>query len=148
MNKPSQNNEEREIVLFYPTDSLMRQVAEWAAECPGMSVRVVTPTTPSAVRRALGERSLALLDATERPLQAMDALVHVIEEKGADGAAVYTERVHEGLEIFIRMRGVLLLLGPMPTEEWQDLLCVLRRRNTVAPGRLPPLRVVRWSATA
>ncbi len=34
---------------------------------------------------------------------------------------VYTEVVHEGLELLVRRLGVILLLGPMSVSEWDDL---------------------------
>ena len=31
---------------------------------------------------------------------------------------MYSERMHEGLEMFVRSRGALLLLGPLSEAEW------------------------------
>ena len=38
---------------------------------------------------------------------------------GVGAAAMYTERMREGLELFVRSRGAQLLLGPLAEAEWE-----------------------------
>ena len=148
MNKYTWKTEERDVVLLYPTDSLREQVADWAARSPGMCVRVVSPATPSDIRRELSGQSVVLVDATEHPAEAQEALEHVIEDHGTNSVALYTERMHEGLELFARLRGVLFLLGPTPQDEWGEVLGVFRRRHEFRVKEQPWLRLVRWPASA
>lgn len=49
-------------------------------------------------------------------MSALDELASLLD---ARHLAVYTERMHEGLERFVRVRGILLLLGPVEAAQWQ-----------------------------
>ena len=55
---------------------------------------------------------MVLIDATDDHAQAIDVFLQAITQLGADAVAVYTEVVHDGLELFVRGHGSLMLLGP------------------------------------
>ncbi len=65
---------------------------------------------------------LAVIDATEDPAQASDAFLQSVGVLSAEAVAVYTERIHDGLELLVRMLGAPLILGPMSMEEWDEFL--------------------------
>jgi hypothetical protein len=114
-----------ELLLLYPTPALTGQVGLWVGRDARWSLRTCEAGGPAEIRRAAGEAGLVLIDATDRPALAASALSHVLTVRRP--VAVYTEIVHEGLELYVRVRGVLLLLGPMPPASWRSFF----RRNLV-----------------
>ena len=50
--------------------------------------------------------------------QAADAFSEAAGQLGAGATAMYTECMHDGLELFVRSRGAQLLLGPLTDVEW------------------------------
>ena len=69
----------------------------------------------------LTDADLTIIDATDRPQEALATLARVHGASDRLTVAVYSERMHEGLELFVRQRGILLLLGPMEQHEWEAL---------------------------
>ncbi len=65
---------------------------------------------------------MAVIDASEDPAQAVDVFLQAVGMLGIGAVAVYVEKTHEDLELFVRMMGALLLLGPMSMEEWESFL--------------------------
>ncbi len=126
------NGQGQDVVLFYAEQSLVEQIAGFACKRRRLFVRLVSSCNPAVVNAALSNAGFALIDATERPARAMDLLEYMLPQLGREGLAVYTERVYEGLEVFVRVRGALLLLGPMEPAEWSGLFQPLRK----APFRL------------
>ena len=124
-----------DVVLFYAEQSLTEQIVGFACKRRRLFVRSVSSCNPAVVNDALSNAGYSLIDATERPARAMDLLEYVLPRVGRERLAVYTERVYEGLEIFVRVRGVLLLLGPMTPTEWSGLFRPLRKEplRAVAP---------------
>jgi hypothetical protein len=117
-----QANSACELVLLYPCDSLYGQVVEEVGLCQRASLVTVTSTRPGAIRRAAAGAALVLVDVTEQICQAMAALDELAPILEPQRLAVYTERMHEGLERFVRVRGILLLLGPLEHAHWRGLL--------------------------
>ena len=117
----------QEVVLFYAEQSLAEQITSFACKRRHLFVRLVSSCNPAVVNAALSNAFFALIDATERPARAMDLLEYILPQVGRERMAVYTERVYKGLEIFVRVRGVLLLLGPMEPTEWPGLFRPLRK---------------------
>jgi hypothetical protein len=110
-----------EIVVFYPGSSLQEQVATWVdghAEC---RLEASFAKSLPGIRVALDKAAVALLDATEDPCQATDAFSQAVSRLGVQAVAVYTETMHEWLELFVRIRGALLLFGPLSTRQWEEL---------------------------
>lgn len=110
-----------DIVLFYPGASLTDQVAGWSERHPQCSLEVSFAKTVPGIRQALSSADAAVLDATADPGQAMAAFSQAVAKLGAYSVAVYTERMHEWLELSVRIRGALLLLGPMDSSQWEGL---------------------------
>lgn len=111
-----------EIALFYPSGSLAKQAAAWGRRHPECAVRLLfTPWLP-AIRAALYEADVALVDATHDDARAIDAFSQSATQLGAQATAVYSEQLHEGLELFVRSRGSLLLWGPLSDAQWDELL--------------------------
>lgn len=107
------------LLVFYPTQSLAREIAAWSVGRGDCRVELVGARGVNEVRDAIRRADAVLVDATGDHGQAVDALVMALRAVGAAKTAVYTERMHEGLEPFVRRQGVLLLLGPLHGAEWQ-----------------------------
>ncbi len=123
------NSITREVLLLHPGPSLLGQVAEWARHCEKLSVRVSDATGLRALESALAGSDLAVVDAAEDPQRAMDSLQLCLAELDPRSVAVYTERTDPALEIFTRVRGSALLLGPMESDEWDAFFRGLAGRD-------------------
>lgn len=125
------------VVLFYSTESLLAQVSEWVHARRQVCLSLCSSTLARTICDSLAGADVALFDATESPGRAMDALQRGLEMTDAGAMAVYTEVMHEGLELFVRVRGTLLLLGPQSLTEWdgffQGMLEMIHRHGL--PGR-------------
>jgi hypothetical protein len=108
-----------EVVLFLAEESLLFQVATWVRTERRYSLRLVSSCDPLATARALDEAVIAIVDATREPGEALAVLERSIRRLGPGRLAVYSERMHDGLELFVRVRGAPLLLGPMSPPEWE-----------------------------
>lgn len=108
------------IAICYPTESLSGQVSRWSRGRDECRVETVSARTASAIRGALDGAHLALVDASDDHAQAIDLFSQAVARMGARHASVYTERMHEGLESFVRTQGAWLLLGPLTDEQWED----------------------------
>ncbi|MCK4623767.1 MAG: hypothetical protein KAV00_00515 [Phycisphaerae bacterium] len=112
------NYEMKDVVLFYAGKSLLEQAGNWVDGQPNLFLRLVSSRSRPVVNKALSEASAVIVDITEHPDTAMDVFQYAVGRPESGELAVYTERSHEGLEIFVRSRGVLLLLGPLNPAEW------------------------------
>jgi hypothetical protein len=108
-----------EIVLFYAEESLLYQVAGWARSEGRFSMRLVSSRDPAVIAHALDDAVVAVIDATRQPGEAMAVLERALPRIGPRRVAVYSEQLHNGLEVFVRVRGVALLAGPMGQPEWE-----------------------------
>jgi hypothetical protein len=109
-----------EIVVFYPDDSLQEQVAAWSERHPECGVSSSSAKGLTGIRKMLRNADVALLDATVDAARTMPAFAQAVAKLGAGRVAVYTETMHEWLELAVRVRGVLLLLGPLSSQQWED----------------------------
>ena len=107
------------IVVFYPGDSLTEQVAAWIEGHPDCSLETSLARSLPGIRKALRNADVALLDATADPSRAWEAFSQAVARLGACSVAVYTETMHAWLELAVRIRGVLLLLGPLSSGQWE-----------------------------
>ena len=107
-----------EVVLFYAEESLLFQVAGWVRSEGRFSLRLVSSRDPVIIGHALNDAVVAVVDATRQPGEAMAVLERAIGRLGPRRIAIYSEAMHDGLEIFVRVRGVTLLAGPMSPPEW------------------------------
>jgi hypothetical protein len=108
-----------DVVLFYAEESLLYQVASWVRNEGRFSMRLVSSRDPVVVTRALDEAVVAIVDATRQPGEAMAVLERALQRIGPRRVAVYSEQLHNGLEVFVRVRGITLLAGPMSPPEWE-----------------------------
>jgi len=108
------------IAICYPTESLFDQVQQWSREHEDCRVEPVFARSATAIRRSLGDADLALVDASDDQAQAIDLFSQAVARLGARRVSVYTERIYEGLESFVRTQGAWLLLGPLTDEQWED----------------------------
>lgn len=115
----SADYEIKDVVLFYAGKSLLEQAGNWVYGQPNLFLRLVSSCSRPVVNKALSEASAVIVDVTEHPDDAMDVFQYAVGRAESRQLAVYTERSHEGLEIFVRSRGVLLLLGPLNPTEWE-----------------------------
>ncbi len=108
------------IAVCYPTESLSRQVALWARRHEDCGIEPVASRSPLDIRRSVSGADLVLVDASADHAQAIELFTQSIARLGARHVAVYTEKMHEGLELFVRTQGAWLLLGPLDHWQWED----------------------------
>ncbi|MGD0899362.1 MAG: hypothetical protein ABR915_16110 [Thermoguttaceae bacterium] len=118
-----------DVVVFYPTPVLARQIRDWSGRHRDRRVETATGRSAREIREAVDRAEVVLVDATEDHVQAIDALVMASGGHGPGKAAVYTERIHEGLELFVRQQGVPLLFGPLTGAQWEGFF------ERIVPGR-------------
>ncbi len=130
------------VAVFYPGNTLMHQVSNWAGEHPADGLRLCFPKSVGEIRTTLKETTISIVDATQDPTRAMAAFAELMAESPAESVAVYTEAMHQGLELSVRSHGVLLLLGPMEDLWWEELFrvmqrCIARGTRFRFPGHRP-----------
>ena len=111
-----------EVLLLFAGDSLAVQAAAWVRGHPRIGLRLLFPSSVSVVDSAVRGAALALIDATEDKDRAIALLDQAIARIGPRRVAIYTERMHRGLEPRVRSRGSLVMLGPLSQAEWSALL--------------------------
>jgi hypothetical protein len=109
------------IVIFYPGRSLAGQMEAWSERHGGQQLQVSRERSLAGIRRRIRRVDFVVIDATDDPAQASDAFFQIYKALGSESMAVYTEVIHDGLEILVRRLGVSLLLGPMAVFEWDGL---------------------------
>jgi hypothetical protein len=130
-----------DVVLLYPEESLTDQIRRWIMKDPRRRVEVSYERSLPGIRRLLRQARMALVDATEDPSQATDAFLQAIAALGVDAVAMYTEIMHDGLEVFVRSQGSLFFLGPLFDTDWASFFERLpARRIGVPPARRLPAR--------
>jgi len=128
-----------DVLLLYPADSLKDQIGLWSMRHPERQVEASFERSLPEIRKLLRGAASAMVDATADPAQATDAFLQAVARLGANAVTMYTESMHDGLELFARMRGSLFLLGPLWDEQWEELfdrlLCTTNR--PAAAPKLP-----------
>ncbi len=109
------------IALCYPTESLCQQVALWARNHTDCGIEPIFDRSVLAIRRSLSGADVVLVDASNDHAQAIELFSQALVRHGARRVVVYTERMHEGLELFVRTQGAWLLLGPLDQRQWDGL---------------------------
>ena len=127
---------------MYPNNALMHQVSGFSGKLSAYDFTPTSTESLSEVRDALRHATMAVVDATEDPARAVAGFSLAIIELPSGCVAVYTETVHQGLELFVRARGVPLFLGPMSDAQWEGQFDVMRRSLGRKPrfGFLVPKR--------
>ena len=119
-----------QVVLFCPSDSLLRQMGQWLREGRVLSLHAFSRPLRRLFEQWLPEADLAVIDATSHPADAVDAAQGSLQVLGTRQTLVYTEDAHgqwrledgRGLETAIRELGLQFILGPLPSAQWADLL--------------------------
>jgi hypothetical protein len=107
-----------EIALFYGSDSLTRQITKWARKHPACTIRCSFAKVLPEIRLVLETADGALIDATDDDAQAVDAFSQAAGHLGTNAVAIYSEVMHEGVELLVRSRGSQVLLGPLGETQW------------------------------
>ena len=111
-----------DVLLFYPGESLKDQLGLWSSRHSDRQVETSFERSLPEIRRLLRNAGAALIDATEDPSQATDAFLQAVTQLGANAVTMYTERMHDDLEMFVRVRGSLFILGPLFEQQWDELI--------------------------
>jgi len=109
------------IVVFHPGGSLMRQLGVWSGSHPGCNLDFSSAESLLEIHKASHRGTFVLIDAVEDPRRAQLVMRQVAADREAPAVAVYTETADESLELFVRARGGLLLLGPMGNASWESV---------------------------
>ena len=109
-------------MLFYPGFLLAGQIHDWAEQHGGCRATISFERTLPGIRRWARRAALAIIDASSDPAQGTDAFLQSVSMLTSDAVAVYTEKMHDGLELLVRTFGAPLLLGPMSVNEWEEFL--------------------------
>ena len=129
------------ITVFYPANSLMHQVSDWAVRYPTCDFTLSFAQSLNEIRSVLRRTWVTIVDATDDPARAMATFSQAITALEVECVAVYTETMHEGLELFVRVRGAPLLLGPMSDSPWrQQLEKMLQAAERIHASGLPARR--------
>jgi len=123
------------IAVAYPTRSLFRQVTLWAHEREDCGIEPVFSRSALEIRRSLNGTDMVLVDASDDHAQAIELFLQSVARLGSRRVAVYTERMHAGLEVFVRTQGAWLLFGPLDSKQWEEFFSSMLPR-----ARREPLR--------
>jgi hypothetical protein len=99
---------------------LTDQLQSWSDHHGGQHLQISHERSLSGIRQQINRADFVVIDATDDPAQASDAYFQIYKALGPESMTVYTNFVHEGLELLVRRLGVTLLLGPMSIFEWDD----------------------------
>ena len=136
-----------ELLVCSCKASLITQLVEAASHDPGVSLRLDPCGWRDWLWSELPLDICVLVDASDRPEIAMESLHAILPRIDTRQVAIYTELMHDGLELFARLRGMLLLLGPMHTLQWLGYFqCVRRTQQMLEREVNAPLSRWKWPA--
>jgi hypothetical protein len=119
-----------DVLLFYPGPSLRERALHWNGR---WNIETSSVGQLPAVRRMSRRSGAVVIDATADSSRAVDAFLQAVACLGPEAVMMYTEKTDAYLELFVRMRGSLLLLGPLFDHEWDEVfqsLLVAKRNPT------------------
>lgn len=126
-----------DVLLFYPGESLSDQLGFWAARYSQRHVTTSFERSLPEIRKLLRNTTTVVIDASADPSQATDAFLQAVTQLGANAVTMYTEKMHDDLEMFVRVRGSLFILGPLFEQQWDELFeRLLRTKNNSLATRL------------
>ncbi len=125
------------VVVFHPGGSLMRQLGVWSGSHPGCNLDFSSATSLLEIHRDCYHGAFVLIDAVEDPKLARLVFLQAMTDREAPAVAVYTETADESLELFVRTRGGLFLLGPMSNACWEGVFEGMLQFNTTESRRRP-----------
>jgi len=111
-----------DVLVLYPSVSLRGQMDSWSQRHPERLLKMSFERSLPEIRKLLRRTETAMIDATADSARAVDAFLQAAAHLGTDKVAVYTEAMHDDLEVFIRARGALLLFGPLFEGQWEEFL--------------------------
>ena len=111
-----------DLALFHATESLVLQLMRSCGPHRTPALRVVRSRHPEVVGNAFDSSAFSIIDATADPREALAILDEGISRGSQARIGVYTEIMHEGLEIPVRSLGVALWLGPCSESDWGSIL--------------------------
>ena len=123
------------IVVFHSGDSLMRQLGVWSDGYPECNLCLSSAESLLEIYKASRRGAFVLIDVAEDPKRARLVMLQVTAAREAPAVAVYTEVADEGLELFVRTRGGLLLLGPMSNASWDGVFEGVLQSSARKPRR-------------
>lgn len=109
-----------DVLLLYPRDSLKDQIGIWAGRHADRLVEASFERSLPEIRRLLRRAESVIVDATEDSARAAEAFLQAVARLGSGSVAVYTDAQDEGLELFVRVRGSLFVLGPFFEGQWEE----------------------------
>jgi hypothetical protein len=122
------------IAVGYPSESLSCQMALWARKHKDCGIKPVFGRSALEIRRSLNGADMVLVDASDDHAQAIELFSQSVARFGSRQVAVYTEKMHDGLEMFVRTQGAWLLLGPLNNQQWEELFS-----SMLPPARQEPV---------
>jgi hypothetical protein len=132
-----------DVLLLQPARSLSDQIAHWARQRPGWRIAMSFARKLPEIRKVLDQTNTAIVDATEDPCLAAEGFLQAVTQLGASAVTMYTEVTHRDLELLVRVRGSLFLLGPLWADEWEGFFDgSLRRPKAASIVQMPAGR--RW----
>lgn len=128
----------KNLLLFYPGESLTDQIGRWHEHRHRQRVVAAFERSMPKIRELLHPGYSALIDATKNPSLAADVLLQAIGKLGKNSVAVYSEAGHADTEIFARTQGVLFILGPLNQQHLAEFFeRFLERKILVSPVHRP-----------
>ena len=109
------------VALLYPGDSLLQQMSDYSGKWPTCEFQTSRDDSPPELLAVFRRTAISVIDATNNPDRAVAAMELAAGTSDRHQPVVYTEKVHPGLELSVRSRGVLLLLGPLTEVDWGGL---------------------------
>jgi hypothetical protein len=104
---------------------LSQQVARWARKHEDCAIETMFDRSILKIRRSLDGTEMVLVDASDDHAQAIELFSQTLASRGVRRVAVYTERMHDGLELFVRTQGAWLLLGPLDERQWEEFFSTM-----------------------
>jgi hypothetical protein len=129
-----------DVLLLYPGVSLQEQIGLWAMRHPQQRVEASSWWSDHDLAALLRYARMALVDATEDPARARAVFLRAVARLGAGAVAMYAETTRDALEVFVRMRGSLFLLGPLFDEQWEEYFSHPRPARQATPVAPTPVR--------
>ena len=122
-----------DVALLLATESLVVQLMRSCGPLRAPVLRVIRSRHPRVVELALESAAFSIIDATEDPREALAVLEKGIARGCQARIGVYTEIMHEGLEIPVRSLGAALWLGPCSESDWGSILDGIEADTLMSP---------------
>ena len=100
-----------DVLLLYPGVSLQDQIGSWAMRHPQRHVEASLGWSQRDQGVLLRYVRTALVDATEDAVRAREVFLRAVASLGAGAVAMYTETMHDALELFVRVARLVIPPG-------------------------------------